>query len=242
VTTPGGTLWRSRADGSERIELTVPPMRVSLPRWSPDGNSIAFLGEAAPGKPFKIYLISGAGGNAVELLPGEGGQGEPSWSPDGDFLAFAPLFWQEPNVKPSVRLLNLRTRQVSTVSGSEGLYSPRWSPDGRKMAALTADRETALVLLDLETHTRVKLHGRVAYPNWSRDGNYIYFDDPYSDEPALYRLRIGDGSVEKIATLDPSRLNWAIVGKWTGLTPDDSPMVLRDTSLEEIYALDWKAP
>jgi Tol biopolymer transport system component/DNA-binding winged helix-turn-helix (wHTH) protein len=242
VTTPGGTLWRSRVDGSERLELTVAPMQVFLPRWSPDGKSIAFLGEAAPGKPLKIYLISAAGGNAVEMLPGERSQGEPSWSPDGNFLAFAPLFWLEPEAKPAVRLLDLRTHQVSTLSGSEGLFSPRWSPDGREIAAITADRESALVLLDLETHKRLKLSDRVAYPNWSRDGNYIYFDDPYSDEPALYRLRIGNGSVEKIATLDPSHLSWGMVGKWTGLSPDDSPLVLRDTSLEEIYALEWETP
>ena len=29
---------------------------------------------------------------------------------------------------------------------------------------------------------------------------------------------------------------------WSGLAPDDSPLVLRDTSVQEIYALDWEAP
>jgi hypothetical protein len=29
---------------------------------------------------------------------------------------------------------------------------------------------------------------------------------------------------------------------WTGLTPDDSPMFLRDTSTAEIYALDVDFP
>jgi hypothetical protein len=31
-------------------------------------------------------------------------------------------------------------------------------------------------------------------------------------------------------------------GPWTGLAPDDSPLIQRDTSLDEIYALDWEAP
>ncbi len=35
-------LWRSRVDGSEKIQLTVPPMRTGAPRWSPDGKQIAF--------------------------------------------------------------------------------------------------------------------------------------------------------------------------------------------------------
>ena len=240
VTSPGGVLWRSRADGSERLQLTLPPMQVTLPRWSPDGKRIAFLGQAAPGKPLKIYFISADGGNPLQAIAGERNEGEPSWSPNGNSLAFGPLFWLEPDTKPTVRVLDLRTGQVTTVSGSEGLFSARCSPDGRHIAALTADPASTLVLLDLETHKRVELWHRAAYPNWSRDGHYIYFDDPYSDEPALYRVRITDGKVEKITTLDPSVLSWAIVGKWTGLAPDDSPLVLRDTSVEEIYAVDWE--
>src|SRR5205823_12718317 len=30
---PEGSLWRSKADGSERLQLTFPPMQVGLPRW-----------------------------------------------------------------------------------------------------------------------------------------------------------------------------------------------------------------
>jgi hypothetical protein len=33
-----------------------------------------------------------------------------------------------------------------------------------------------------------------------------------------------------------------ILGGWTGLTPDDSPLLLRNVGSEEIYALDWEAP
>ncbi|HET8967480.1 MAG TPA: hypothetical protein VFN20_14735 [Candidatus Acidoferrum sp.] len=39
----------------------------------------------------------------------------------------------------------------------------------------------------------------------------------------------------------PQILAWASAGKWTGLAPDDSPLVLRDTSVEEVYALNWEA-
>jgi len=31
-------------------------------------------------------------------------------------------------------------------------------------------------------------------------------------------------------------------GIWLGLAPDDSPVLLRDTGTQEIYALDWQAP
>ena len=31
-------------------------------------------------------------------------------------------------------------------------------------------------------------------------------------------------------------------GFWLGFAPDDSPLLLRDTGTQEIYALDWEAP
>jgi len=54
---PEGCLWRSKADGSERLQLTFPPMHVLTPRWSPDGKRIAFMGHM-PGGPWKIYVVS----------------------------------------------------------------------------------------------------------------------------------------------------------------------------------------
>jgi len=39
---PDGTLWRCKVDGTQRLQLTFPPLRVLLPRWSPDGKQIAF--------------------------------------------------------------------------------------------------------------------------------------------------------------------------------------------------------
>jgi len=236
VVFPEGTLCRSKADGSKRLQLTLPPMNVSLPRWSPDGKRIAFLGQVV-GKPVKLYIVSADGGTASQAIPGDRNEGEPSWSPDGNSLAFAQLYWLEGNT--AIRFLDLKTGQVTTLPGSEGLFSVRWSPNGRQLAALSADSQT-LMLFDVATQKWEELAKNVAYPNWSHDGGYIYFEDPYTNQPALYRVRISDRRVEELATLNPRILTWASAGKWTGLASDDSPLVLRDTSVEEIYALDWE--
>ncbi len=58
---PEGTLWRSRINGSDRLQLTFPPMRVLLPRWSPDRKQIAFMG-SPPSGPWKM-------GRSLEDLP-----------------------------------------------------------------------------------------------------------------------------------------------------------------------------
>src|SRR6202140_5671649 len=69
ITYPGAYLWRSKADGRERLQLTFAPMKAASPNWSPDGKRIAFFGKT-PGRPWKIYSVSTEGGGAQQLTPG----------------------------------------------------------------------------------------------------------------------------------------------------------------------------
>ena len=55
-----GTMWRSKIDGTQKLQLVFPPMLAYLPRWSPDGKQLAFFGHP-PGEPFQIYLVSRRG-------------------------------------------------------------------------------------------------------------------------------------------------------------------------------------
>ena len=58
VTHPDLTLWQSTPDGSSTVQLTYAPMQAHMPRWSPDGTHIAFMG-SRPGRPWKIFVVSG---------------------------------------------------------------------------------------------------------------------------------------------------------------------------------------
>jgi eukaryotic-like serine/threonine-protein kinase len=44
VTYPDDTLWKTRMDGSEKMQLTSSPMIAYMPRLSPDGKQVAFVG------------------------------------------------------------------------------------------------------------------------------------------------------------------------------------------------------
>lgn len=241
VSYPDRTLWRCRMDGSERTQLTFSPIKVSLPRWSPDGKQITFYARAS-GQPFKIYLISSKGGTPLQAMPGNRHEIDPYWSPDGSSLVFQQSSWEERGAvrETSIQILDLKTHQVSALPGSQGFASPRWSPDGRYIAAMPAD-SSGLVLFDLQRHNCIqlaKLH--IGYPNWSHDGKYIYFDR-FENPAGIGRVRISDHKVEQVATLQDDQQLWSL-DTWTGLTPDDSPLVMHDVSIEEIYILQWTAP
>jgi len=235
---PEENLWKSKVDGSERLQLTFTPLTAYEPHWSPDGKRIAFQG-IMPGQPWKMYLISSDGGEPEEVMTGIGDLG---WSPDGNSLIFHSGMADFLSTSPrAIQLLDLKTRQISTFPGSEGLYSPRWSPDGRYIAALRVGSET-LQVLDVRTKRWTELAKiGVDFPMWSWDSKYIYFDSLESI-PNLYRVRVADHSLEKVASLGGIRLAPTLGGNLTGLAPDDSPLVVRNVGNQEIYALDVELP
>src|SRR5262245_30060297 len=234
VTYPEGSLWRSKSDGRERLQLTNPPLQASLPRWSPDGKQIAFSARE-PGKPWKTYLISADGGTPHQLMPEERTELDPGWSADGNKLVFADI------EAKTIHLLDLRTGQVSMLPESEGLNSPRWSPDGRYIAAIPAEARDKLLLFDFTTQKWTVLAQQQAlWPRWSRDGKYIYFSSARDND--LSRVRIVDRKIERLASLKDFRFAPGVSGAWVGWTPDDQPLMLRDVGTQDIYALEWRAP
>jgi len=238
ATYPEGTIWRSRVDGSQRLQLSFPPLYGMLPRWSPDGKQIVFY-DFSPGKPARIYLTSAESSNPQELMAGDLKQdADPNWSPDGTKILFGGLFFGA----TAIHVLDIKTRQVATLPASEGLFSPRWSPDGRYVAAMPQGG-SSVVLYDFETQHWVELaKGSFGYPNWSKDGKYLYvLRLAYGQDPAVVRVRISDRKLEEVVDLTNLRMG-GYYSAWLGLAPDDSPLLLRDTGRQEIYALDWVTP
>jgi Tol biopolymer transport system component len=239
VTLPEFTLWRCRVDGSERLQLTSAPLYAILPRWSPDGKQIAFSA-AQYGKPWKIFLVSAQGGAIQGLLSENRREMDPTWSPDGKQIVFGQDF----TAAQDIQVLNLQTHQLSVVPGSQGKFSPRWSPDGRFLAALSGDSQK-LLLFDFKTQEWTDwLTGQNAfgYPTWSRDGKYLYFDSNFSSDRSYRRLKVGESKAEQIVSLKNLRRYFDFLGSWSGLAPDGTPLFIRDTSTQEIYALDVQFP
>ena len=240
---PEGTLWRSSVDGTSRVQLTFSPLRVHMPRWSPDGKQIVFMG-SRPGEPWRIYLLAAGGGMPQQLRDGERNQGDPTWMPDGQSIVFGGMPWLDyvPSSGPNIHILDLKTGQSTPIAGSEGLFSPRCSPNGRYIAALSSD-STKLMMYDVSKKTWSTLATSLfGYQNWSHDGNSLYAED-YSDHiDDIVRIRISGGKVEHLFSLKDVPRGFDPWEFWVGLTPDDSVMLMRDRSTQEIYSLDMQFP
>jgi serine/threonine protein kinase/Tol biopolymer transport system component len=244
---PDGTLWRCKVDGTELLQLTFPPLRVLLPRWSPDGKQIAFNAFVADtDRKWGIYLISSNGGTPQPILPSREGQVDVNWFPDGNSV----IFGSYGVTNMPIYTFNLQTEKVSNLPGSNGLYSPRISPDGRYVVALTSRPPHKLMLLDISTQKWTEVVGSEGvYPSWSRDGKYVYFrESPFGGcgpghSPRILRLRVGDRQVENVVEeKDVGRMTTGTITPWLGLAPDDSLLFARDIGTVEIYALDVDLP
>jgi Tol biopolymer transport system component/DNA-binding winged helix-turn-helix (wHTH) protein len=240
VSYPDMTLWRSRVDGSDKMQLTFPPVRAYEPRWSPDGSKIAFM-DVQFSHPWKIRLLSSSGGSPELLVQGgtddAEAEADPTWTSDGKSI----IFEESDTGHIAVYRLDLKTRIVSVVPGSDGLTSPRVSPDDRYISAF-ASGQTKLMLFDTNTnHWSSLVEGEhFSYNEWSHDGEYVYMRENWGGTGELVRVRIKDRVLERVLSLKDFPQLADIFAGWIGLTPDDAPLLMRDRSVQEIYALDLR--
>jgi serine/threonine protein kinase/Tol biopolymer transport system component len=238
VTWPEGELWRSRVDGSEKLQLTSAPMFVESATWSPDGSQLAFAG-SMQGEREHLFLVPAAGGapqqtNTGNLSPHYGG-----WAPDGNSIL---LFDADSPENSSIDFLDLKTMKPTLLPESRGHLGAVLSPDGRYVAATTVDGQR-LLIFEVATQRWSELaKSNVGFIQWSADSKYVHFDTGSDADPAINRVRIADHKLERVASLKNFRRVIQPVVAWMGLTPDGAPLLMRDTGTQEVYALDFEAP
>jgi Tol biopolymer transport system component len=250
-----GRLWLSRPDGTERLSLSDLGVHgFARPTWSPDGRFIAFttdLRRAAARAPFRLHLASPSEGTVEPLTTEDPGaaQFDACWSPDSRWLAYGgqgPSSEEQPGLQ--LRRVDLATRRVTRLEGSEGLWSPLCAPDGRILArdgsaqAAEADR-TARGGPRAHFKVRDPASGRwtplfvdlpsgatgVSYPSWSRDGRHVFMNAGSS----LVRWDVT--SPRAVVVADMTAFDG---GTMVGLDPDDNPLVSIGRTDREIVVMD----
>jgi eukaryotic-like serine/threonine-protein kinase len=234
---PRGFLWRCKIDGGEKLQLTN--TFAQMPTWSPDSRWIAYSDW------HELYRVSVDSG-APEKLTSEGfTEVLPSWSPDGKSIYF--------NDYPiaghlRIRILDLETKKVSTMPGSDGYYAPWWSPDGQYLAGIH-NPPKSLTLYSVKTKQWKQLkvfEHDWGFFVWAPDSKSIYLmrgtgEVGFGEQIGIYRLTVPDGKWElftKFTGLNPLAQG---ATDFVSITPDGKVAAMSDTSVTQIYQMKWKS-
>jgi len=162
VTTPEKSeyvsqIWMASIDNKQNIQITFGEKSSTNPKWSPDGQWIAFTSNRKDNKN-NLYLLSLNGGEAEPLTDVKSGVTNFEWSPDGRSIAFTmadpkteeeekndkaknDFRWVDENLKMSrLYVLNIQKdaggkrepRKLTTDNYNVGDFD--WSPDGAHIA------------------------------------------------------------------------------------------------------------
>jgi len=235
VSFPGGNLWRCRLDGSDKLQLTAEPLTVLSSAWSPDGTTLALSG-SEPGMPTQLYLVPAEGGELRQIKANQANVVSLSWLPDGKSIMFNDS--RQPG-ESVVRFTDVKTEATTVIPGSENLINPLVSPDGRYIVATNPNGDRLLIFELADQKWSDLAKAAVGYLMWSRDSRFVYFDNGFNPDPAIFRVSISDHKIEQIANLKNFRRVVAPWNTWFGLTPDGSPLLMHDVGTQEVYALDF---
>jgi Tol biopolymer transport system component len=136
----------------------------------------------------------------------------------------------------AIYLVDLATKAMTKLPGSDGLFSPRWSANGKYIAALSIDQKK-LMLFDVAAKTwRLLAEQNIADPSWSHDDSAIFFHDFAQADQPIYKVSIRTGQVERVADLHDLRSANVVDYRFAGLAPGDVPLVSARMSTANIYA------
>ena len=239
---PGGSLWRSRPDGSEKLQLSRPGRMTRSPQWSPDSANLVYQC-AIPGETWKICEASVDGLSGSNLTNAAQASGVATFSPNGDKVAYGQDVERGLQLQGDsfITIRDIKSGQQEKLSGSEGLFNARWSPDGRYIAATAAGTQ-ALMLFDFQTGHWSKLTDQpVNDLIWSPDSSTVFFDTRQGADNGIFAAYPSTAKVEKY--FDAKRLRRTGFPPWRlSVTPDGTPVVLQQAGTSEVYRFDIDLP
>ncbi|MDQ0268806.1 S9 family peptidase [Cytobacillus purgationiresistens] len=209
---------------NQPVQLTFGDNRNHSPRWSPDGNTIAFISDRADGKS-QIFILSMSGGEARKITNARNGAANPVWSPDGTTIAFNVSLkngesleadGEKEREEEKKNPIPIEIEKMKHKSDAHGFWDGKYQQ---------------IAIVHVETHKAELLTlGTYDYQlqSWSPDGKYIaagadlsenkdfsfqndvYLIDPKSKE--MKNITIGKGSFG-YATWSPDSKHIGLLGQ-----------------------------
>jgi dipeptidyl aminopeptidase/acylaminoacyl peptidase len=151
-------IWLANLASKQNTQLTYGEKSSTNPKWSPDGNWLAFTSNRKDNRN-QLYLLSMNGGEAEPLTDGKSGVVNFAWSPDGRSIAYT--------------MTDAKTEEEE--KNDKGKNDFRWVDENVKLARL--------YVLPIQKDANGKREPRkLTTPNyhvedfdWSNDGSRIAF-------------------------------------------------------------------
>jgi len=207
-------IWLANTDGTNAFQITFGDKSSTNPKWSPDGNSIAFTSTRKDNKN-NLYLLRVQGGEAEPLTDLKGSVSDFNWSPDGSLIAYA--------------MTDAKTDDEE--KNDKGRNDFRWVDENLKMSRLYVMPVVKDANGKRETRKLTTENYNVSGFDWSPDGKTIAFaytktsgaNDWTTSDVSL--LDVASGKITVLANTPAAENSprYSPDGKWIALAVSDNP-------------------
>ncbi len=216
-------LWVVAKEGGVAVPLASPPGEEMFPRFSPDGRTIAFMGNYDGD--MDLYTIPVAGGVPFRVTHHPADEVLCDWTPEGRLLFWARGVVEYPRASELFTVASMGglpeklpvpygANASVSADGQWLAYTPH-SHDHRTWKRYRGGMATDIWLFDLKNHTSKKItdwEGTDSQPMWH--GDKVYY---MSDEGRSHRLNIWvyDTQTEKkhqVTKYDDYDIKWPSIG------------------------------
>ena len=214
-------LWVASTKGGTARRITAHPGTESYPKFSPDGQWIAFTGEYDGNA--DVYVVPVLGGEPKRLTYHPGGDAVLGWSPDGrilfrstrdsDLPDYSKLFLVSPEGGVPEELSVPRASLASFSSDGQRIAYNMTSQETRTWKRYRGGWKSPIALFNLKTHAYEALPTTEAmdmFPMWS--GNSVYFISDRDGVMNLYRMELATKKVSKLTNYTEFDIKWPSLG------------------------------
>ena len=216
-------LWVVPKEGGVATPLASPPGEEAFPRFSPDGRSIAFVGNYDGD--VDLYTVPVSGGVPFRVTHHPSNEVLADWTPDGRLVFWAWGYLEYP-----------RASELFVVAAEGGLpeklpvpygANASISPDGRWLAYTPHSRDwrtwkryrggmaTDIWLFDLEELTSKKItdwEGTDSQPMWHANAVYYMSDGGAEHRLNIWKYDVDTGERRQITHYKDYDIKWPAIG------------------------------
>ncbi len=204
------------------------------PRWSPDGNQLAFYSEGS------IYVVPALGGVPRRIIDNTMGSSaySPTWSSDGKKLAFVQ--------NDAINIFDMETGESEKIIDVKEAHCLSWSPGGSKIAYVSGNVNFVFGNVDVP-EARMAIIGNIApssiqilslanrstnqvtgyesmnmSPVWTPDGKHLLFISDRGGARDIYAVPLTSSGLPKT---NPIRLTTGLDAHTISISQDGHKLV-----------------